>query len=615
MLAKKLKKSGLIHFSYKNTVWYQTISTENRQYKSNLLFYFLFIALCIPVLLIFDEFNKKSTQSLIISLSIISVIGLLIFLSEKLKKIKLVIFLVLCFSIIASLFAVYAPSGRNIYLIIFSFFPILAIHLRGSLKGSIWNFIFTFLFLSAYASQKAGFIPPWTVSLPAVSIVTLLTSLVLVHFLAYFSERRYESLIERLTDMFVFDDATGLPNKDVLIHSIEKNHSYIFAIIEIVNYSDLVALFGYEFSDIISQFASQKLLKNERHFHYKTYQLKYNEYGILIETEKVSTIAETTLCINSVMKSLDLEALPWETDKIRLVYRVGATIIDPADSRSPLSKADAALKKGERGHSPITIFENDNSEKENARDYVIKFTDLINNRENDSFRAVFQPIFNSDGTSVEWYEALLRIKRQDGTYSSIFPYLSVARSTGFYQYLTDFILKKTAEAICEYDVDISVNITINDIVRPEFIVLVDEVYEQIKDKKGRIIFEILESDELVELDNCLWFIDYISGYGFKIAIDDFGTGYSNYCSLVNLPIDIVKIDGALIKKIQIDENAKTLVEGIVHFCKKSKKKIVAEFVEDKQVFDSLHAMGIDFLQGYYLGVPASIAECPCFDGV
>jgi EAL domain-containing protein (putative c-di-GMP-specific phosphodiesterase class I) len=241
----------------------------------------------------------------------------------------------------------------------------------------------------------------------------------------------------------------------------------------------------------------------------------------------------------------------------------------------------------------------------------MKFTELVTNREEETFRAVFQPVFGSGGTEISWYEALLRVKRPTGEYVSVYPYLAVAKSTGFYQFLTDFILRASADAILEYDVDVSINISINDIVRPDFILLVDEVYEKIRDKRGRIIFEILESDELVELDKCIWFIDYIARYGFKIAIDDFGTGYSNYCTLINLPIDIVKIDGSLIKKIKSDDNARTLVEGIVHFCRKANKKTVAEYVEDSGVFDSLKDLKIDYLQGYYLSEPAQIAECPC----
>jgi EAL domain-containing protein (putative c-di-GMP-specific phosphodiesterase class I) len=54
-----------------------------------------------------------------------------------------------------------------------------------------------------------------------------------------------------------------------------------------------------------------------------------------------------------------------------------------------------------------------------------------------------------------------------------------------------------------------------------------------------------------------------------------------------------------------------LVEGIVHFCKKSNKKTVAEFVEDIHIFESLKSMNIDFLQGYYLSLPGDICNCPC----
>lgn len=608
MYDKKNNKNYFKHFNYKKTAWYQTIRTENRNYKYRLMFFSFLTALSVVVLLFISQvFENHMIIVYDYFIPFVILLSLFLFLFRW-KKVKLMQFFTLIMALAGSFYAVYLPSGGNIYILFFTVFPVLAIQLRGTVKGSLWYAGCALLLLAGYISQRAGILPPWTVDLTLVETTSLIATSFLVYFLSIFAEYRQETLIGRLTDMLVFDDATGLPNKDVLIHSIQPSKPYIFAIIKIENFSNLVALFGYEFSDTISQFASQKLKKYEHRYHYNTYQLKYNEYGILIDLESLPSVAEATLQLNDIVKSIEIESLPWETDKIRLVYRVGGTIVDPEDSRNPLSKADVALKKAERGHTGLSVFENDNAEKENAYDYVIKFTELITNRENDSFRAVFQPVFNNDATGVEWYEALLRIQRQDGTYTSIFPYLNVAKSTGFYQYLTDFILVKSAEAICEYDVDISVNITINDIVRPEFVALVDSVYEQIKEKKGRIIFEILESDELVELDKCIWFIDYIARYGFKIAIDDFGTGYSNYCSLVNLPIDIVKIDGSLIRKIKTDENAKILVEGIVHFCKKSNKKIVAEFVEDKQVFESLKSMNIDFLQGYYLGKPTSISE-------
>ncbi len=605
MLDKILLKKGLRAYNYKKTAWFHTISTETRQYKHNLMFYALWAAIGFIAVLFFSDVFRNRYDLLPSYAAPACTVLFLLAVLVWIKNVSLSIVLCLLAAVAGFYWSLTLSGGKNVYLVLVTLYPALAIQLRGSTRGSLWFLALMLSLPLVHLAQKTGVMPPWSVALSFVDSVTVAAASMVVFFISFLAERRQESMIDHLTDLLVFDEATGLPNKDVLAHSINPASCYIFAIIKIENFSDLVALFGYEFSDTISQFASRQLRKYEQRFGYTTYQLKYNEYGILIMTDKVNLVAEAAQLLTEVIKSLEIESLPWESDRIRLVYRVGGTVVNPEDARNPLSKADVALKKAERGHSVITIFDDDNTEKENAYDYVIRFTELINNRENGTFRAVFQPVFNSDGSAIEWYEALLRIRREDGSYTSIFPYLEVAKSTGFYQHLTDFILKRSADAICEFDVDVSVNISIHDIVRPEFLLLVDEVHEKIRDKKGRIIFEILESDELVELDKCIWFIDYISRYGFRIAIDDFGSGYSNYSSLVNLPIDIVKIDGSLIRKIKNDENAKMLVEGIVHFCKKSNKKTVAEYVEDAEVYESLKSMDIDFLQGYYLAQPSS----------
>lgn len=609
MLDRKFRKSGLECYNYHKTQWYQTIRNDIRSYRRLMMFWLLGLFLIVPVVMGTMSLILHDWTALFVCLTLLACLVSEMVAVARCTKTRYMIIICLIQIILTVIVSPHLARGEFLCFFLLPLYSLMVPQLRGSTKGLTWFCLSMVLLFASYAA-RSFFGIPLVSSFSHQAFAIIVASSVCIFILSWYSERRHESLVGRLTDMLVFDPITGLPNKGVLSSSIFPDRHYIFAIIKIENFSDLVALFGYEFSDIISQFASQKLLKYESRFHYKTYQLKYNEYGILVESKKGVTVPDAAQCLNDIIKSLELESLPWERDRIKLVYCVGGAIVNSGDAEMPFSRADVALKKSERGHSAITIFEDDNDERESAYKYAIRFTELINNRENQTFRAVFQPVFSSDGVTIEWYEALLRIKQKDGAYSTIYPYLGVAKSTGFYQYLTDFILRKSAEAIYEYDVDISINISINDIIRPDFIALVDEAYDMIRDKKGRLIFEILESDELVELDKCIWFIDYIAQYGFKIAIDDFGTGYSNYCNLVNLPVDIVKIDGSLIKKIKNDENARLLVEGIIHFCKKSNKKTVAEYVEDIQVFDSLRDMNIDFLQGYFLSEPAQIAECP-----
>lgn len=605
MLSNKFNRYGLHNFDYKKTAWYQAIRNEKRNYKYSLILVSLLaLMLALAALALFALLERSYTPLPVFGAFFLIVAGLVFFL-VKFRKVKFMTFLCLLTPGIGLLVSLYLPGCKDVYFFFAVTYPVLAIQMRGTRRGPWWVLSFAVFFAALYGAELAGLLPAFYARLSPFRVVELICVGGLVYAVSFLTERREESMIERLTDRFVFDEVTGLPDKDVLSHSILSDRKYLFAIIKIENFSNLVALFGYDFSDTVSQFASRKMMKYEDRFHYKTYQLKYNEYGILAERKNSESIAESAQFLNEVISALEIESLPWERDEIRLVYRVGGALIEPGDTQNPLSRADIALKRAERGHSVITIYENDSEEKETAYNYVMRFSELVSNRENKTFRAVFQPVFDSDGTHIVWYEALLRVLKQDGAYSSIFPYLAVAKSTGFYSYITEFILRESAKMIRQHDVDVSVNIAIHDIVRPDFIRLVDEIYDQIRGQRGRIIFEILESDEVVELDQCLWFIDYISRYGFRIAIDDFGTGYSNYCSLISLPIDIVKIDGSLIKKIRHDENAKILVEGIVNFCEKANKKTVAEYVENKEVFDSLREMKIDFLQGYYLAEPGS----------
>ena len=92
--------------------------------------------------------------------------------------------------------------------------------------------------------------------------------------------------------------------------------------------------------------------------------------------------------------------------------------------------------------------------------------------------------------------------------------------------------------------------------------------------------------------------------GVKVAIDDFGSGYSNFSHVLQLGIDYIKIDGSLIKNITTDKQSEILVRGIVDFSKRLEIKTIAEYVENREIFEKLRLMGIDYAQGYYIGRPS-----------
>ena len=63
-------------------------------------------------------------------------------------------------------------------------------------------------------------------------------------------------------------------------------------------------------------------------------------------------------------------------------------------------------------------------------------------------------------------------------------------------------------------------------------------------------------------------INLSKNIGVKIAIYDFGSGFSNYERLLEYHLDILKIDGCLIRNIETNTYFLSVVKNIVSFAKK-----------------------------------------------
>jgi EAL domain-containing protein (putative c-di-GMP-specific phosphodiesterase class I) len=68
--------------------------------------------------------------------------------------------------------------------------------------------------------------------------------------------------------------------------------------------------------------------------------------------------------------------------------------------------------------------------------------------------------------------------------------------------------------------------------------------------------------------------------------------------------DFIKIDGSLVKNIDVDKNALLVVETIVEFAKKLGVKTIAEHVHSSMIMDIVRELGVDYSQGFYIDEPS-----------
>ena len=94
--------------------------------------------------------------------------------------------------------------------------------------------------------------------------------------------------------------------------------------------------------------------------------------------------------------------------------------------------------------------------------------------------------------------------------------------------------------------------------------------------------------------------------GISIAIDDFGTGYSSLSYLQKISAQVVKIDRSFITSLGQRARSQTLVKSMVNMAHDLGYSVVAEGIEEVEVYDLLRTLGCDEAQGYLLSKPLRV---------
>ena len=163
-------------------------------------------------------------------------------------------------------------------------------------------------------------------------------------------------------------------------------------------------------------------------------------------------------------------------------------------------------------------------------------------------------------------------------------------------------MQKAFEKFKGTNLQFSINLSIEDILNKETTTFILKAMQQYA-IGHQVIFEFTESEKIENNENLTEFIDQVQSMGARIAIDDFGSGYSNFEYLINMKIDILKIDGSIIKNIDSDINSQHITETIVGFATKLGIQTVAEFVHSESVFQKVKELGISYSQGFHFGKP------------
>lgn len=245
----------------------------------------------------------------------------------------------------------------------------------------------------------------------------------------------------------------------------------------------------------------------------------------------------------------------------------------------------------------------------NARTYQEQYY-LLENREvinqlldEGLIRFAFQPIADLRTGEIHAYELLMR--SQMANFKTPLEILTVARSQSKLASLERLILMTAFQTISEHVDDLREDIWffVNSI--PSQILDSDTMFylnSRFSELFPRVVIELTEEENNSPTLMAQKLVS-IRGNHMKIAVDDYGSRYSNEIRLLAIGPDVVKIDIHLVRGIHADDDRKQLVRNLVSFCRPKGIRLVAEGVEQYEDLVAVCALGVDFVQGYYIGHP------------
>jgi len=216
----------------------------------------------------------------------------------------------------------------------------------------------------------------------------------------------------------------------------------------------------------------------------------------------------------------------------------------------------------------------------------------------------FQPIVTTGDKQINCHEVLCRVEVGDKVIPAA-EFIEIAEKLSIVSRLDNILMEKVFQKVQEvgYDGYLFINLSPKSLVLKEFVPTIIKLARTYKIRHEKVVFEITERETVKNMTLLESFVVDLKLEGFKFAIDDFGSGFSSFQYIRRLPIDFVKIEGVFVRNMLNDPKDMAFVKTLAILAQEFGIKTIAEYIESEELLAAVHALGIDYAQGYHTGKP------------
>jgi len=432
-------------------------------------------------------------------------------------------------------------------------------------------------------------------------------------------ERMRQSIAEnqaQILKLAYWDSLTGLPNRarfreavNEAIAAAAPGSSVAIVMLDLNRFKHVNDVLGYRIGDLLLVQVAERLNRQLVRDGDLVARLSGDEFGVLLRAGE----PELALSVARRIEQSFHAPLALEEHNVDMGAAVGIACwpAHAEDGDALLNRAEVAMYAAKsRARGPLLY---DPSVDVASAQVLTLITELRQAVEHGELRVWLQPKLALESGLVAGAEALVRWQHPQRGLVPPAEFVPFAEQSGFIHTLTLWVFE---EAVRQWrvlkdegvELVLSVNLSTRDLLDQDLAQKFEAVLARRRVPAKAFCLEITESAMMDDPARALVTLDRLSAIGFKLSIDDFGTGYSSLAYLKRLPVDELKIDQSFVRDMQTDADDAVIVRSIIDLAHNLGIAVVAEGVENVQVWNLLRELHCDLAQGFYMGRPMPIDE-------
>jgi len=338
-----------------------------------------------------------------------------------------------------------------------------------------------------------------------------------------------------------------------------------------------------------------------------------DEFGVILSGVKPNVTKDIA---RSFVDSLSDFKFSWDNEKYNVTCSIGATYIDKnvKSSAEVMRLADIAcyIAKDE-GRNKCHLYNASDTQKVPQLGEMKLVGEIRSALSENRFLLHFQPIRDLKNKDNLLFEVLLRLQQEDGSIIRPGNFIPTAERHGLMTAIDQWVITNSIRLLSEKckkhkTINFTVNLSGSSLGDRNILGVLEQFATESPKIAQQLILEITETSAITQMDKACTFIQKLRAMGIRFGLDDFGTGFSSFSYLKQLQIDYVKIDGIFVSDVVDDESDQAMVRSVNQIAQSLQKKTIAEFVENQEILDFIESVGVDMVQGYFIGKPDADIE-------